>query len=251
MTVDIARTCFTQEIRAWQGSRARTRIRWYRVLNDAPPLPFPTIFQQGLSNFFLNPPPDPPPGVPGTIISERHYNLGGPPRIQLTGPPTGSPEAWLSGGVLGVDPPLAFLPSGFSAECLSPDVEFDPILPLLFAVDVTLVTGVTGYGDGYVRPVIRGVPPPTPITGAGAGYAIPVVGAAGVMGAGYLIGIDNARIYIVVPSDIVSLLAVGMPMYGLYIPTGTTIASLAGTTVYMSQYPTGIGETYIAFDFAY
>ena len=76
------------------------------------------------------------PDTSGVERKGRKYDKGEPPRITPTSPPIGSPSAWLNGGVLGVDPPLHFLPSGSSAECLAPNTEEDPLLSLVFGLTV-------------------------------------------------------------------------------------------------------------------
>lgn len=154
----MSRTCWDQYCRPWQGERTRVKLHWYRCPPGARTLGFPTIF--GLNQLWSDiPAEDPPVGVPGTLIRHRDYTKGRPPRLILLGvPPTGTPEVWANGGVRGVDPALTFRASGYSVECLAEQgkVEVDPLLGLLFAVNVTLESQVLPAGQGSLVIRLRG-----------------------------------------------------------------------------------------------
>ena len=121
-------------------------------------LPIPTRF--GLTQLWSDiPPEDPPPGTAGTIITHRVYDKGALPRIFApNGHFSGRPEAWRDGGTLGIDPPLHFLPSGSSVECLAALglQEVDPLLSLLFGITLTVGVLPTLEGQGQLAAQVQG-----------------------------------------------------------------------------------------------
>ena len=119
MIVDYARVCRLNRAKFWQDSDETLPIRWYRVPNTTPAVPFPHAF--GIRDFDFDKkfPENPTPGTAGVFAKPYTYDKGARPVLwQGGGSVCGPMSAWQDGGLTGVDTPLTWTTWEFSTCCL-------------------------------------------------------------------------------------------------------------------------------------
>lgn len=134
MAVDRRTHCGLQWVKFWSNSDVLTLIRWYRVPEGTPALPFPHRFlstdyegrilpvgrRVGLLGFDNLVEPGQPGAPVGMVHRSQKYNKGALPAGYT--PPTGwigSLRQWQDGSILGVDPPLVW-DGPFTSGCKAP-----------------------------------------------------------------------------------------------------------------------------------
>jgi microcystin-dependent protein len=110
MVVDLLRSAYETDVRFWSDSSRTVRIRWYRVANNTPVLPFPTIFS---SYVWDNENGRGPLSIHGTPLQgeqlgeDRPFDTGtAPTPPQTARQPCGTADQWRGDLLVARDAPL-------------------------------------------------------------------------------------------------------------------------------------------------